>query len=113
MDFIRTLQKNILFFDGAMGTVLQNLGLELGQLPESWNLSHPDIITGVHKSYIEAGSNIIKTNTFGANSLKYPDNLADIVTSAVANAKRALEVADRKAENCYIALDVGPLGKLL
>lgn len=113
MDFRKTLRNNNLFFDGAMGTVLQNSGLSLGELPESWNLLYPEIITQVHKDYVEAGANIIKTNTFGANRLKYPENLDCVISSAVENAKRAVAIAEHRSENCYVALDVGPLGRLL
>ena len=66
------LGKEILFFDGGTGSVLQAQGLKPGELPETWNLIHPDRITGLHYEYFRAGCNIIKTNTFGANCLKFP-----------------------------------------
>ena len=68
------LGKELLFFDGGMGTLLQERGLGPGELPETWNLIHPDVIRDIHRSYIEAGSDIVLTNTFGANALKFHDD---------------------------------------
>lgn len=100
-----------LFFDGATGTILQEMGLAAGELPETWNLIHPDRVKAMHRAYLDAGCDIFNTNTFGANALKYPDNLEEIVTSAVQIADRARTEADR--EDAFIALDIGPTGKLL
>lgn len=71
MEFKNLLGKELLFFDGAMGTMLQAQGLQPGELPELWNFSHGDVIRKVHEAYLAAGANIIKTNTFGANRLKF------------------------------------------
>ena len=68
------LGKKLLYFDGGMGTLLQENGLAPGELPEIWNVTHPDIVSGIHQRYIEAGSNIVLTNTFGANALKFHDD---------------------------------------
>ena len=70
MTFKELLGKQMLFFDGATGTQLQARGLQPGELPESWNFTHPDIVEAVHRSYLDVGSNIVKSNTFGANPLK-------------------------------------------
>mgnify|MGYP000121210289 CR=1 FL=1 len=70
MNFKELLSKQMLFFDGATGTQLQARGLQPGELPESWNFTHPDIVEAVHRSYLDVGSNIVKSNTFGANPLK-------------------------------------------
>ena len=105
------LGKEWMFFDGGMGTLLQAKGLAGGELPETWNLSHPDDIRELHMAYLQAGCDIFNTNTFGANRLKYPDNLEEIVTAAVRLAKEARTRAGR--EDAYIALDIGPTGKLL
>ena len=70
MNFKELLGKQMLFFDGATGTQLQERGLQPGELPESWNFTHPDIVEAVHRSYLDVGSNIVKSNTFGANPLK-------------------------------------------
>ena len=70
MELKEYLQNNIIYLDGGMGTLLQEEGLASGELPEIWNISHPDVITDVHTKYFDAGSNIVFTDTFGANSLK-------------------------------------------
>ena len=105
------LGKEWLFCDGGMGTILQAKGLAGGELPETWNLKRPEDIIDLHCSYLEQGVNIFNTNTFGANALKYPDNLEEIVRSAVELAKEARRRTGR--EDAYIALDIGPTGKLL
>ena len=73
MDFRSYLKENIVYLDGGMGTLLQAQGLKPGEYPERWNLSHPEAITAIHKSYYDAGSNVVSTNTFGANLLKFPE----------------------------------------
>lgn len=109
MNLKEKLENSILILDGAMGTKLQELGLPLGTLPEEWNLTHPDEITGVHRAYLEAGSDVIYANTFGANSLKLGDRTEEIVAAAIANAKRAC----KGFEGRFVALDIGPTGRLL
>ena len=71
MEFRKFLKENIVILDGGMGTLLQKSGLKPGELPELWNIDHPDIITEIHKAYFDAGSNVVNTNTFGANPLKF------------------------------------------
>ncbi len=113
MDFREYLKNNIVFLDGGMGTLLQAKGLKPGEFPERWNISHPDIITDIQKSYFDAGSNVVCANTFGANSLKFDDNeLEIIIRSAIENAKRARDLSISVKE-MFIALDIGPTGKLL
>lgn len=109
------LGKEFLYFDGAMGTLLQKEGLQTGEYPESWNLSHPQAIRDIHRAYYEAGSDIVLTNTFGANRIKYHDSryeLTDVIENAVHLAKEAgtLGAPDRET---YVALDIGSTGKLL
>ncbi|MCI9442911.1 MAG: dihydropteroate synthase [Ruminococcus sp.] len=109
------LGKRLLFFDGGMGTLLQARGLKPGELPETWNVDHAEEIIGIHQAYIEAGSDIILTNTFGANVLKFHDGshpLEEIVHAAVQNVREAVSRSGAKRK-VYIALDVGPTGKLL
>lgn len=109
------LGKELLFFDGGMGTLLQERGLGPGELPETWNLIHPDVIRDIHRAYIEAGSDIVLTNTFGANALKFHDDgcsLGEIVKKGVENVKKAAEEAGA-GRTVYTALDIGPTGKLL
>ena len=113
MKFTDFLKNNIVCFDGGTGTVLQQKGLLPGEQPERWNLTHADIITGLHKAYFDAGSNVVCTNTFGASTLNFPpDELEKIIEAAVFNAKAARERSSSDEEK-FIALDIGPTGKLL
>ena len=112
------LGKELLFMDGGMGTLLQEKGLAPGELPEIWNVTHPEEIRTIHKNYIEAGSDIILTNTFGANALKFHAkdcSLERIVKTAVKLVKEAAEetLSGGKEHTVYTALDIGPTGKLL
>ncbi|MBQ8415460.1 MAG: homocysteine S-methyltransferase family protein, partial [Clostridia bacterium] len=113
MKITEYMQKNILVLDGGMGTLLQKSGLLPGEAPERWNLTHSERITEIHRSYFEAGSQVVSTNTFGANVLKFgEEELESIISAAVENAKRAREgLADR--EQRWIALDIGPTGRML
>ncbi len=106
------LGRQWLFCDGATGTYLQSRGLKGGELPELWNLTHPDIISDLYTGFLQAGANIINANTFGANELKYPDNLEEIIRAGVDLARKARTDCGREAD-AWIALDVGPTGKLL
>ncbi|MBQ3086767.1 MAG: homocysteine S-methyltransferase family protein [Clostridia bacterium] len=100
--------KNLQFFDGGFGSLLQKRGLQPGEKPEAWNISHPDAVLAIHKEYLQAGSDIITTNTFGANALKY-DDPASVIRAGVQVAKQAVaQVGYGK-----VALDIGPTGKLL
>lgn len=104
------IKNNILILDGAMGTVLQSRGL-CGKKTEIFNISHPDIISGIHYEYLCAGSDCISTNTFGANLLHYSrTELEEIIPAAVRNAKNAVE---KSAKRAFVALDIGPTGRLL
>lgn len=110
MNLKDKIGKQLLFFDGAMGSMLQKRGLKTGELPENLNLSSPKTIIDIHKEYLLAGSDIISANTFGAYSTKY-DNLEEIITAGIKNAKTA--ISDLGLENKYVALDMGSVGKLL
>ena len=110
MTIREEIGKRILFFDGGMGTFLQEQGLQAGELPETWNLKNPEPIIQIHKAYLAAGADIILANTFGANRFKYGEDLEKIVTAGVANAKKAVAESGKKA---YVALDIGSTGKLL
>lgn len=113
MELKEYLKNNIVFLDGGMGTLLQKSGLQPGEHPEMWNISHPDVVKNIHKQYYNRGSNIVCTNTFGANSLKFDDNeLENIICEAVKIAKQAREESCGKQDK-FIALDIGPCGKLL
>lgn len=113
MNFKEFLKNNIVYLDGGMGTLLQGKGLKPGEYPERWNITHPDIITQIHKDYFDAGSNVVCANTFGANSLKFDDaELETVIMSAIFNAKNAAEQSSNFREK-FVALDIGPSGKLL
>ena len=105
-NIIDAIRCERLYFDGGTGTVLQSMGLESGKAPEIWNIECPEKIENLHRSYIEAGADIIKTNTFGVNRKKYT-NYEEIIRAAIRIAKRAAN------ENTYVAFDVGPTGSLL
>lgn len=112
MDIRSELGKRILFFDGAMGTMLQEAGLSAGEVPELWNLTHPDVVRGIHARYRAAGCDILKTNTFGANAVKLAEeatehSVTEIVSAAVRIAREAA------GADGFVALSVGPTGKLL
>ncbi len=104
--------KRIIFSDGAMGTALQSAGLQAGTAPEDWNITHPQTLVDIHLSYIEAGSDIITSNTFGANRFKLESqySVEEVVKSALDNAKTAVK---KSGKDCFVALDVGPTGRLL
>ena len=118
MELRKKLEQGLLYLDGGCGTMLQANGLQPGELPETWNILHPDIITAMHVAYFKAGANVASTCTFGANSLKYDGkdghySLEEIVTAAVNNAKEAIRQTADMGDDHYIALDIGPTGKLL
>lgn len=105
------LGKEILIFDGAMGTMLQKYGLSIGEIPETLNIKEKEKIIEMHKKYIDAGANIITTNTFGANDKKLFNSgytVEEIIKAAVENAKAASNEKD-----VAIALDIGPIGELI
>ncbi len=129
MDLLKEMRQRRLFFDGGTGSLLQAQGLKAGELPEVWNITHPEICVKLHRDYLEAGTDIIKTNTFGANGLKFRGQedalgareergqmrpaesygVEEIVAAAMKNAREAVA----QAGHGYIALDLGPTGKLL
>ena len=144
MSVLDFLQKEILYFDGAMGTRLQAAGLKPGELPEVWNITHGDVVAEIHASYVRAGANILKSNTFGANALKMQGSgysVEDVILAAFKNARVAFAkvTEERKGTVCatkkqkgtdcaeagadsailkqqtkqFVALDLGPTGKLL
>ncbi len=113
MKVTEYIKKNILYLDGGMGTLLQKQGLLPGELPERWNISHPDVISKIHQDYFDAGSNIVNTNTFGANILKFDrTELQEIIKAAVDNARLAAGESSGNQEK-WVALDIGPTGRML
>lgn len=121
MNFKDLLGKQILFFDGGMGTLLQERGLRTGEIPETWNILHPEVIKQIHKEYLLAGSNMVSANTFGVNAFKCKNleyTVDELVTAGVRLTKEA--IAEVKKENTaeadrpmFSALDIGSIGKLL
>lgn len=107
------LGKDLLIFDGGMGTQLQAAGLKAGEIPEVYNIEHPDIIVDIHSRYLKAGADFVTTNTFGCNPLKMKDSgycYCDLLKAAVKNAKEARDLVNKDA---YIVLDIGPIGTML
>ena len=90
--------------------MLQSRGLRAGEASESWNLSHPEDVTAIHRAYIEAGSRVITANTFGVNPLKYDH---DTVERMVAAALKCVKTAIGDSVGVFTALDIGPTGRLL
>ena len=107
MNLNTLIDKGFVFFDGAMGTQLQEKGIKMGQAPEEWNVTNPDAVTEIHRSYFTAGANIATANTFGANPIKTP-NYEKYIECAIKNARNAIFT-----QNQFVALDIGPTGKLL
>ena len=113
MNIRERLEKELLFLDGGMGTLLQAEGLAPGELPETWNIEHPEKVEAIHRRYYEAGSDVVLANTFGANVCKFHDDrytVEEVIRAGIANAKRAGEQIGKET---YVALDMGPTGKLL
>lgn len=111
MDFKKLLEKDYIILDGAMGTMLQAQGLEVGGIPEVLNITEPNKLINIHKSYINAGSDIVYANTFGANRYKMAESgytVTELIEAAVKNAKKAC-----MGTNALTALDIGPIGQLL
>ena len=113
MKIIEYLKNNIVYLDGGMGTLLQARGLRPGELPERWNISHPDAVREIHREYFDAGSNIVNANTFGANILKFShDELDEIIGAALKNVKDAAAESSGNQPK-WVALDIGPTGRML
>ena len=112
MDIRKMLNETRLYFDGGMGTLLQAKGLKAGEKPEEWNITHTEEITKIHLDYLKAGSNIITSNTFGANPLK-TEKYCEFISAAIKNAKEAISRFDGDKEKCFVAFDIGPTGRML
>ncbi|MBE6589038.1 MAG: homocysteine methyltransferase [Ruminococcaceae bacterium] len=113
MKITEFIKDGLLYLDGGMGTLLQETGLLPGELPERWCITHPEVITAIHRAYYDAGSHVVNTNTFGANALKLSDGeLEEIVCAAIACA-RAAQRESITDQPTWVALDVGPLGRML
>lgn len=103
--------REFIFLDGGMGTMLQKEIDDIGKVPEVLNITHPEIIQKIQRAYVEAGSDIINTCTFGVNPYKIEGcgyTAEELIRAAVANARKAAEGTQTR-----VALDIGPLGRLL
>ena len=110
MDIREELARRVLLFDGGMGTMLQAAGLPAGHEPELWNLERPDAVRAVHAQYLAAGADIVTTNTFGANAVKLSGHpVEEVVTAGVTLARQAVDAHG----GGFVALDLGPTGRLL
>lgn len=108
----KLVEKGTVLTDGAWGTEFQKRGLERGECPDSWNLTHPDLVGEVARGYVDAGSEIILTNTFGANAFvlgKFglADKAEEINTAGVEISRKAA------AGRAYVFASIGPSGKML
>ena len=109
MNFLKELEKRVLVLDGSMGAYLQRKGLPPGKAPDLLNLDSPELIYEVHKAYVDAGADIVLTNTFGSSRPRlsehgYGNRMGEIIASAVKMAKRAV------GSNGFVAGDIGPSG---
>lgn len=111
MDVKELLKKGYIVLDGAMGTMLQKKGMKMGVVPETLGITKPEWIIDIHKQYIEAGSDIVYANTFGANRYKLKGtgySTEEIIKKAIENGRKACE-----GSKSFVALDIGPIGQLL
>lgn len=116
MNLTEKIKNQRLYFDGGSGTYFQARGLKPGEMPEIWNITHAETVKQMHLDYLKSGSDIITSNTFGANILKFDGknggySLEEIISSALKNAKDAIKTFG--AHGKYVALDIGPTGRLL
>ncbi|MDO5434889.1 MAG: homocysteine S-methyltransferase family protein [Clostridia bacterium] len=107
------MKDRVLLLDGGMGTLLQQAGMRPGERSESWNLSHPEEVTKIHRDYLAAGSNVITSNTFGVNALQYTDGEVRALVSAAVACAREAQRSFAGAEPSWVALDIGPTGHML
>src|SRR5262245_4037806 len=112
IKLLDALRNRVLLSDGAMGTQLQRAGLESGGCGEAWNVDHPERVLAIQRAYVEAGSDILLTNTFGASRIMLNrhdegERTVEINRSAVAVAREAL------AGTGYVLGDIGPFGGLM
>ncbi|WP_143826225.1 homocysteine S-methyltransferase family protein [Scatolibacter rhodanostii] len=106
MGVLNEMKNNILLFDGGLGTMLQQRGLPTGELPERYNISHPDIVRSIHEDYVKAGADVITANTFQANPLKMEES--EYLSAIEAGIRLVKESGAR-----YTAMDIGPLGQMI
>ncbi len=111
MELTKMINENGLLFDGAMGTMLIQAGIQGGQASEYWNLEKPEVVKNIHESYIQAGANVITTNTFGGTRLKLKKANLDQQTEEINT--QAVTIARSARGNKLVAGDIGPTGEML
>ena len=105
------MTQEIALLDGAMGTMLQRAGLQLGDRPETLSITAPDVVEGIQRQYVQAGTRMLLANTFCANAHKLAGTgygVEEVITASVRVAQRACAGTD-----AVVLLDVGPIGELL
>lgn len=114
LDFL-SRNQNFVLGDGAMGTMLHSAGLTSGSAPEEWNVARPDVIRSIHQAYVDAGSQIITTNSFGGNRFRLAlhKDQGRVHELNVAAARLAREIADAAPHEVLVAGDIGPSGEIL
>jgi len=125
-SLLKLISEEYVVLDGGMGTFLQDKGLTSGDLPEEWNISHPDVIKKIHLDYLIAGAQIIETNTFGASPIKLEMNnkenltkdfnikASEIAIDALKTFRDLKEIpGNERKENRFISGSIGPSGKIL
>lgn len=114
--FLAALAQRVLLFDGGMGSMLIAAGLGEGEPPEAWNLARPEVLQDIHRRYLEAGADVIQTNTFGANEVKLasswrgaPPDMEEVNARGVSAARNALE--EYGSPGRFVAGEIGPTGE--
>lgn len=113
LDIRTYLQDHIVTLDGGMGSLLMAQGLPPGERGERWNLTNPEAVEAVHTAYYNAGSNIVLTNTFGASRLHFTTGELEAIIPAAVRLVRSAGANCTAAQERFVALDIGPLGKFL
>lgn len=109
----RILAQGPLVTDGAWGTQLQARGLATGEFPDGWNLHHPEKVAAVAQAYVDAGSQIILTNTFGANRIRLAEDAALLPHVAAINREGVALSRRAAADRAFVFASIGPTGKVL
>lgn len=114
--FLEALKERVLLFDGGMGSMLIAAGLGEGEAPDEWSITHPDVLIDIHRKYLEAGADVIQTNTFGATSIKLAASCRGEAPDTGALNRKAAEIARQAidefgAPGRFLAGDIGPTGE--